>query len=82
MRFVSRMIVPGLVLWLSFWGLITALSQVTGLGLPGGLSEYPEVLLRAPHFLAPLALLFLFSATYRSTSCPLPRPEEKTPLSE
>jgi len=41
--------------WLCFWGLITALSRPISLGL----ASYPEVLLRAPHFLAPVALWFL-----------------------
>ncbi len=38
--------------WAAFWGLITALSRVTSLGL----QEYHEVLVRTSHFLAPLAL--------------------------
>lgn len=47
---------PTLFLWLAFWGLVTALSRMVSLGYPGGMSEYPEVLLRASHVVGPLAL--------------------------
>ncbi|MEX0886536.1 MAG: hypothetical protein WD009_08870 [Phycisphaeraceae bacterium] len=59
-----RLIVPALLLWLAFWGFVTALSRLTALGYRSGLDEYPELLMRAPHFLAPLALWGLFAATY------------------
>jgi len=38
--------------WLAFWGLITALARMTTYGM----GAYPELLLRFPHFCAPLAL--------------------------
>lgn len=38
--------------WLAFWGLITALARPVTLGF----DSYPELLLRATHVLAPLAL--------------------------
>ncbi len=44
-----------LLLWLAFWGLITALSRP----LAYGFASYPDVLVRAPHYLAPLAILAL-----------------------
>lgn len=46
---------PPLLAWLAFWGLVTALSRPIALGFPA----YPEVLLRASHFLAPLAIWLL-----------------------
>ena len=45
----------GVLFWMAFWGLVTALSRVTTFG-PG---VYFEVLVRFPHFLAPLALWLL-----------------------
>lgn len=44
-----------LLWWLAFWGLATALARPVTLGL----LSYPEVLLRASHVLAPLAIGFL-----------------------
>ncbi|MBL9158136.1 MAG: hypothetical protein JNJ70_11720 [Verrucomicrobiales bacterium] len=44
---------PALLWWMAAWGLITALSRMTCLGL----DAYREVLLRATHFLVPLALV-------------------------
>jgi len=38
--------------WLAFWGLITAVSRVTALGI----MSYPEILVRASHYLTPLAV--------------------------
>ena len=49
------------LLWLAFWGLVTALSRVTNLGL----GAYTEVLVRAAHMLCPLALGFLLLALQR-----------------
>jgi hypothetical protein len=49
----------GLCLWLSAWGLVTAFSRMTSLGIPSGLAEYPEVLMRASHVLVPIALWLL-----------------------
>lgn len=46
---------PPLLAWLAFWGLVTALSRPIAHGFPA----YPEVLLRASHFLAPLAIWLL-----------------------
>lgn len=61
---IRRVILPALLLWLAFWGLITALSRLTALGLPLGLEQYPELLIRAAHYLGPLALWGLALATY------------------
>lgn len=46
---------PVVLCWMAFWGLITALSRVTSLGP----EQYFEVLLRASHVLAPVAVLLL-----------------------
>ncbi|MFU8848480.1 MAG: hypothetical protein ACNA77_07160 [Opitutales bacterium] len=59
---IRRGILPGLMCWLALWGLVTALSRMTSLGLPTGLWQYPELLLRGSHFLGPLALWALFAA--------------------
>lgn len=50
-----------LLLWLAFWGFVTALSRTMAYGL----GSYPEVLIRAPHYLAPLALIALHAVTLR-----------------
>lgn len=44
-----------LLFWLAFWGLVTALSRP----LAYGFASYPEVLIRAPHVLAPFAVMTL-----------------------
>jgi len=44
-----------LLAWAAAWGLVTALSRMTGFGW----GAYPEVLYRATHFLVPFALLLL-----------------------
>ena len=44
-----------LLFWASFWGLLTALSRMFALGT----GAYPEVLLRASHFLGPFSLYLL-----------------------
>jgi hypothetical protein len=44
---------PALLWWMAAWGLITAFSRITCLGW----DAYREVLLRATHFLVPLALV-------------------------
>lgn len=62
---VRRVIVPALLLWLALWGFITALSRLAALGFPLGWSQYPDLLVRASHYLAPLALWGLVSVTYR-----------------
>ncbi|WP_373494537.1 hypothetical protein [Aquiflexum sp.] len=41
--------------WMAFWGFVTAFARVTELGL--GL--YPEVLIRAGHWLVPISLVWL-----------------------
>lgn len=51
-----------LLAWLCFWGLITALSRPVGLGF----GAYPEVLVRAAHFLAPIAVWWLTFPPNRS----------------
>ncbi len=66
---IRRVIVPGLMIWLAFWGLITALSRMTAMRPSEALSEYPELLVRVPHVLGPLALWCLFAATYRTRTC-------------
>jgi len=76
---IRRVIVPSLMIWLSFWGLLTALSRIFALGLPTGLGQYPELLIRASHVLGPLALWCLFACTYRSVPCePAACPREST----
>ncbi|MCC5844342.1 MAG: hypothetical protein JJU05_08840 [Verrucomicrobia bacterium] len=55
-----RRLVPPLLFWLAGWGLVTALSRLTGPGLPVGFSQYPALLTRASHYLGPLALYVLF----------------------
>ncbi len=69
---IRRVIVPGLMVWLALWGLLTALSRMTAMRPSEALSEYPEVLVRVPHILGPLALWGLFSALYRAGSCRSP----------
>jgi len=60
--------------WMCFWGLLTACSRVTA----NGLMSYPEVLLRASHYLAPAAIWALagygvpVSAAQRQSSLPAP----------
>ena len=66
---IRRVIVPALCLWLALWGLVTAASRMTSLGYPEAMSEYFEVLVRTSHVLGPLALWWLFSATYEGRSC-------------
>ncbi len=46
---------PAVLFWAAFWGLVTALSRVTAYGW----AYYPDLLVRAPHFLAPPALWWL-----------------------
>ena len=41
-----------ILLWAAFWGLVTALSRLTAYGA----FHYPDLLVRFPHFLVPLAL--------------------------
>jgi hypothetical protein len=55
---------PPLLAWLAFWGLVTALSRPIAHGFPA----YPEVLLRASHFLAPLAIWLLARDARRPTA--------------
>ncbi len=43
------------LLWMAFWGVVTGASRMTA----GGWVELPELLLRAAHYMAPLALLVL-----------------------
>jgi hypothetical protein len=42
-------------IWLAFWGLITAFARITELGI----GMYPEVLIRAGHFLVPICLILI-----------------------
>lgn len=43
--------------WAGCWGLVTALSRITAYGW----GAYPELLMRATHFLVPLALILVYS---------------------
>lgn len=52
-----------LLVWLALWGLVTALSRP----LAYGFASYPDVLIRAPHFLAPLALMALRSGVTKAS---------------
>ncbi|MCC5931602.1 MAG: hypothetical protein JJU28_20310 [Cyclobacteriaceae bacterium] len=44
-----------LAAWMAFWGFITAMSRIT----ESGLGAFSEVLVRAPHFILPLAIISL-----------------------
>ncbi len=50
--------------WAAFWGLVTASSRMTAFGW----GAYPDVLLRATHFLVPLALLLLIRPPWMTSS--------------
>lgn len=52
----------GLLLWMSAWGLITAISFVGAMGLESGLHE---ALIRAPHCGGPLAVVLLWQLRRR-----------------
>lgn len=64
---IHRVILPTLMLWLAAWGLVTALSRITSLGIPIGLSQYPELLIRTSHVLGPLALWALLIGYHRES---------------
>lgn len=49
---------PAVLYWAAFWGLITAFSRVTSLGV----EHHYEVLLRFAHFLGPIALVCMLKA--------------------
>jgi len=63
---IRRRIMPAILIWCAFWGLITAISRITAIGFKEGRSEYFEILIRASHVLAPLALLYLFITQWRA----------------
>jgi len=46
---------PAVLWWAAFWGALTALSRLTA----NGWGAYPEVLVRASHYLAPIALAMI-----------------------
>ncbi len=69
---IRRVILPALMIWLAGWGLVTALSRMTTLGIPAGLGQYPELLIRASHVLGPLALWALFTASLQPGTCRSP----------
>lgn len=48
-----------LLMWMCFWGLATALSRPIAMGF----ASYPDVLVRASHFLSPLAIALLLLKT-------------------
>lgn len=75
---IRRVIMPTLLGWMAFWGLVTALARVTALGIPVGLQQYTEVLMRAPHFLGPLALLLLLRYAPREACRPPQRRKVKS----
>ena len=52
------------LVWLAIWGLVTALSRPMAYGF----ASYPDVLVRAPHYLAPLAIIALRSLPSPKTS--------------
>lgn len=54
---LTLLVRPGrrLLYWMCFWGFITAFSRPLAMGF----ASYPDVLLRASHFLAPIALWLL-----------------------
>ncbi|HSI74678.1 MAG TPA: hypothetical protein VK957_02235 [Lunatimonas sp.] len=45
-----------LALWMGTWGLVTAMARITETGW----MSFPEALIRAPHYLVPLAIVALF----------------------
>lgn len=57
---------PWILGWLCFWGLVTALSRPLSLGF----NSYPEVLLRASHFIAPLAVWWLSAPRRKQKEVP------------
>ena len=64
-----------IALWMAFWGILTAFSRVTALGW----GKYPEILLRAAHAGAPLALFVYWQWGIPRTSTPsaTPSPAEE-----
>jgi hypothetical protein len=66
---IRRVILPLLLSWVALWGLVTAAARMTSLGWSAGLPQYPELLDRASHFLAPLALWCLYRAQARPAAC-------------
>lgn len=59
---IPRVLVPALLVWLATWGLVTAMSRMTALGWPTGLTAYTDVLVRSSHCLAPLAIWMIDAA--------------------
>ena len=57
--------------YMASWGLITAISRMTA----GGITQYPELLIRAAHFGAPLVLLLYWQ--FQTVSCRPPQPESE-----
>lgn len=53
--FYKLMRIRWVLIYMAFWGLVTALARV----LFSGVGAWHEVTIRAPHFLVPLALLYL-----------------------
>lgn len=57
--------------YMASWGLITAASRMTA----GGIEQYPELLIRAAHFGAPLVLLLYWQ--FQASSCRPPQSESE-----
>ena len=56
-RHVLRRVMLGTLLWMAFWGLITAIGRTTG----ASFGSYPETLLRIVHLGGPLVLYLEWS---------------------
>jgi hypothetical protein len=66
---IRRTVLPALLAWTACWGFVTAGSRIASLGWVSGLPQYPELLDRASHFLAPLALWCLYAAEKAPAIC-------------
>jgi hypothetical protein len=53
---------PGIFIWMAYWGLVTASVRMVELGW----NMYPELLVRASHFLIPVSLLIIRNLTVYS----------------
>jgi len=59
---------PPVLVWLAFWGLVTALSRPVAYGW----LLFPEVIVRAPHFLVPVACFWLNKVSLGKENTPDP----------
>jgi len=53
-------------IWLAFWGFLTAFARITELGI----GMYPEVLIRASHFLVPICLILINTKKTEDVTAP------------